>query len=55
MKASFLTLAAIGMIAPHAVAGLTWISVDLRSQYRQVTHAASGSLYGLSFDGVPPD
>ena len=55
MKASFLALAAIASIAPHAVADLTWISVDLGTQYRQVTHAASGSLYGLSFDGVPPD
>jgi hypothetical protein len=55
MKASFLALAAIPVIAPHAVADLNWISVDLRSQYREVTHAASGSLYGISFDGVPPD
>src|ERR1700747_3341726 len=55
MKASFLALAAIASIAPHAVADLTWISVDLGTQYREVTHAASGSLYGLSFDGVPPD
>jgi hypothetical protein len=55
MKASFLALAAISMIARHAVADLNWISVDLGTQYRDVTHAASGSLYGLSFDGVPPD
>jgi hypothetical protein len=55
MKASFLALAAVGTIAQHAVADLNWISVDLGSQYREVTHAASGSLYGISFDGVPPD
>jgi hypothetical protein len=55
VKVCSLALAAIGLIAQDADADLTWISVDLGSPYRQVTHAASGSLYGISFDGVPPD
>ena len=55
MKAHFLPLAAISLVAQYSYADITYISVDLGSPYRQVTHVASGSLYGLSFDGVPPD
>jgi hypothetical protein len=31
------------------------LTVQLSNQYRPVTHAASGSLYGLAFDGTPAD
>jgi hypothetical protein len=31
------------------------LGVQLSNQYRPVTHAASGSLYGLASDGTPPD
>ena len=55
MKAGILPFAVISLIAARTEADLNWISVDLSAPYRPVTHAASGSLYGLSFDGVPPD
>jgi hypothetical protein len=55
MKAHFLPFAAISLVAQYSYANISWISVDLGSPYRPVTHVASGSLYGLSFDGVPPD
>ena len=31
------------------------LTVQLDNQYRAVSHAASGSLYGLASDGTPPD
>ncbi len=31
------------------------LGVQLSNQYRAVTHAASGSLYGLAANGTPPD
>ncbi len=34
---------------------LPTLGVQLSNQFRPVTHAASGSLYGLANDGVPPD
>jgi hypothetical protein len=55
MKARFLPLLGLGLTVHYSYAGPASISVDLASSCRPVTHAASGSLYGLSFDGVPPD
>jgi hypothetical protein len=55
MKARFLPLLALVFTVRSSYADPATISVDLSSSYRPVTHAASGSLYGLSFDGVPPD
>jgi hypothetical protein len=55
MKPRFLPLLALAFAVRYSYADPASISVDLASSYRPVTHAASGSLYGLSFDGVPPD
>jgi hypothetical protein len=55
MKARFLPMLGLGLTAHYCYADPASISVDLAASYRPVTHAASGSLYGLSFDGVPPD
>jgi hypothetical protein len=55
MKTRFLPLLALGLTVHYCYADPASISIDLASAYRPVTHAASGSLYGLSFDGVPPD
>ena len=41
--------------APATNTNLPSLKVQLSNQYRSVTHAASGSLYGLAFDGTPTD
>ena len=46
---------ALGLTCYRSSADPASITIDLGDAYRPVTHVASGSLYGLSFDGVPPD
>ncbi len=42
-------------VAGASSTNLPSLTVQISNQYRPVTHAASGSLYGLANDGVPPD